>query len=231
MRITLLTPTADRPVAFALCEKMMARQSSKFDEWIVADGGEVPALCTMGQTHVHMPQPPGAANFAGNLSNGLARATGDAIIFIEDDDWYAPEHVATLAAVLERRPIAGAEAVQRYYNVARRCWLTYKNVGASLCQTAIRRELSPKLVETINACAARNSYGIDTNFWRSTARDQWGIAGRMTVVGIKGLPGRAGLGVGHRPSEAWNRDPDLRVLREWIGEVDAAVYAGFALNS
>jgi hypothetical protein len=38
------------------------------------------------------------------------------------------------------------------------------------------------------------------------------------VVGMKGLPGREGIGIGHNPNGPWTVDPALRILREWIRE-------------
>jgi hypothetical protein len=45
-------------------------------------------------------------------------------------------------------------------------------------------------------------------------------------VGIKGLPGRPGVGVGHHPGGA--PDPELNVLRDWVGDDDAWEYAQWA---
>lgn len=228
MRISVLTPTADRPIAFALAERYMRRQTMQPFEWIVADGGAVPTPCTMGQIHVYDLRPPGAGNFANNLLNGLARATGDVLLLLEDDDHYAATHIERMAAVAQRFPLIGAEDKQHYYNVAHRCWRTFNNTGASMCQTAIRRELWPAFEKVIRTCMAANRFGIDTTFWRSVPRAQWGLVGAMTVLGIKGLPGLAGLGVGHRPGAGWTQDPELVKLRAWIGE-DAETYAPFVM--
>lgn len=43
------------------------------------------------------------------------------------------------------------------------------------------------------------------------------------VVGIKGLPGRGGIGMGHRDNFRGTDDPCGALLREWIGE-DAEAY-------
>lgn len=230
MKISVVTPTADRPIAFALAEKMMARQTMIADEWIVADGGAVPVECTAGQIHVQDPRPAGAANFAHNLLNGLARARGDVLIIVEDDDWYAPTHIERMVDMAERFPLVGADGVAQYYNVAHRCWRTFKNVGASMSQTAIRRELWPQFAAMIRMCIERNTFAIDATFWRSVQQQQWGIVGAMTVIGIKGLPGSAGLGVGHRPVAGWADDQNLTQLRAWIGR-DADDYAGFAMKA
>lgn len=224
MKVSVLTPTADRPVAFAFCETMMARQTVQPLEWIVADGGEVPVRCTMGQRHIHDPRPPGASNFANNLLNGIDAAEGDLLVIVEDDDAYFAEHLEHMVAVAERGyRIIGTEDIQRYYNVAARCWRIFDNVGASLCQTAIRRELFPLFRSVIQQCYGN---GVDSNLWRSAGRNAWGFSYVMTVVGIKGLPGRVGLGVGHRPDARWHPDPELVKLGEWIGK-DVERYRDF----
>src|SRR5690606_25010357 len=48
MRISIITPTADRPRGIELCERYMARQTVQPHEWVVADGGHIPAKLTMG---------------------------------------------------------------------------------------------------------------------------------------------------------------------------------------
>lgn len=231
MIVSLITPTADRPVAFALAERFIARQTMVADEWIVADGGQVPTACTMGQIHLHNPRPPGARNFAGNLLAGIARARGDIIVFIEDDDHLAADHVESLVAALEpRAALLAGDDRQNYYNVAHRCWRTFANVGASMCQTGMRRGALGVLETVIRGCLAGGTYGIDTTLWRAVARAQWSITGRQTCIGIKGLPGQSGLGIGHRPAgNGWHPDPELAQLRTWIGD-DVAIYEGFAAD-
>ena len=229
MKITVLTPTCDRPIGIALLERMMARQTRKPDQWIIGDGGEVPAPLTMGQIHLHDQRPPGAANFAHNLLNGLNAAAGDLVIIAEDDDFYLPTHVETMAAMAERYRLIGSEPVQRYYNVAHRCYRLFNNIGASLCQTAVRRELFPAFRQAIQAPLGRNGFGVDAALWRGQPVTEWAFTRQMTVVGIKGLPGSIGLGVGHRPDARWSPDPELAKLRAWIGD-DAESYAGFRVS-
>jgi len=45
-------------------------------------------------------------------------------------------------------------------------------------------------------------------------------------VGIKGMPGRAGLGEGHAGHPRYAPDPSLNVLRQWLGP-DAGHYARY----
>jgi glycosyltransferase involved in cell wall biosynthesis len=228
MKVTAITPTADRPLGLALCEKFMARQTLRPDEWIVADGGSNPAPITMRQMHLYDPRPAGAENFAHNLLNALACASGEAIVFIEDDDWYAPDHIERTVAALQRPgALLSGDDSQRYYNVAHRCWRTFQNVGASMCQTGMRRAAIEIMRSVIMQCLQRRSYGIDTNLWRAVPTSRWALTGAFTALGIKGLPGQAGLGIGHRPAgNKWNRDPDLIELRRLIG-TDAWLYSTF----
>jgi hypothetical protein len=48
--ITLVTTTRDRALCFGLLEKWMARQSLKWDQWIVVNDGTEPYNYNLGQT-------------------------------------------------------------------------------------------------------------------------------------------------------------------------------------
>ncbi|WP_270994119.1 hypothetical protein, partial [Listeria seeligeri] len=63
---------------------------------------------------------PGQNTQARNLLKGLA-AVGpeEQLVIIEDDDWYAPDWLTTVAAELEHTELVG-EHRARYYNVAQR---------------------------------------------------------------------------------------------------------------
>ncbi len=231
MRVSVLTPTCDRPVAFALAERWMARQTVPPDEWIVADGGTVPAVCTRGQRHLRQAAAPGATNLAANLKAATEAATGDVLVIWEDDDWYAPTHLETLLGLFAKWPpaLAVGDDLQRYYHVGQRRTQSFQNVGAALCQTALRRPLLPLLQAVIGVCGAQGRYGIDRAFWDAVQPKRQVLTRTATVVGIKGLPGQAGLGMGHRPPLTWTSDPKLKRLAAWIGD-DAAVYAPYGVK-
>ena len=40
--ITLITPTGDRPLAFALCQNWMRKQTVLPFQWVVVDDGKIP---------------------------------------------------------------------------------------------------------------------------------------------------------------------------------------------
>jgi len=232
VKVSVVTPTAERPVAFALAESMMRRQTVQPHEWIVADGGshETPTPLTMGQRRIeNFDMPPGAGNFAKNLLDALDAVTGDVALIWEDDDWYAPTYIERMAALAAAKPAAalyGASKGQNYYNVAHRCWRAFNNVGSSMCQTMVPRTSIAPLQAILRACMRKGSFNVDITLWRSFQTSRWAIGREGGVLGIKGLPGRAGLGVGHRPGIGWSADPDLTRLRQWIGN-DADTYAGF----
>ncbi|MEX0701166.1 MAG: glycosyltransferase [Planctomycetales bacterium] len=225
--VTLITPTADRPLAFSFCERWMRRAIGRFNEpvqWIVADDGREPALCTLGQTHLlRPPADDPATSFRGNLAAALAAAAGERILFIEDDDWYAADHLAQLVADLDEAEIAGQARAKYYHVAARRHHRCRNRRHASLCQTGVRAALVPWLLDVLRD---RPTTFVDVALWREGAR---GVRQKLrpastTCVGIKGLPGRNGLGMGHRLDRRHAHDPQGEVLRDWIGPEDAAVY-------
>ena len=225
-RITLITPTCDQPTGIALCEQYMARQTMGFDQWIVADDGIEPAKLTMGQTHiVRQREHEGGRSLAGNILAALPHVAGDIVLVIEHDDWYAPDHIATCVEQL-RGVMACGSVWQRYYNVEHQCWIVMRNIGSALCNTAFRRELIPAMQAAAFGAFRTGKYSVDRMFWDSIAEQDWRLHEVDTVVGIKGLPGRAGLGLGHRPdkSRRWIYDSGEK-LREWIGG-DAPIYEG-----
>lgn len=203
----------------------MARQTVQPHEWIVGDGGSSPVLCRYGQRHLHESRAPGAANFGANLLRALAAVTGDVVVIAEDDDWYAPTHLETLARQLsEPGVLMAGDDKQRYYNLPHRKWRLFNNRGASLCQTGFEATLIPTFRAVIESCISMRAYGIDGAFWAGQPAAVKSLTRTNTVVGIKGLPGQAGLGVGHRPKAGWTSDPHGKQLRAWIGD-DADVYA------
>lgn len=218
MRISLITPTCDRPRGIELCERYMARQTVKPDEWIVADGGMVPAKLAMGQVHLRQPSEAGAANLAGNILRALDAATGDIVVVVEDDDHYAPNHIEACVNGLRQQPAYGCNRLT-YFNVEHRCWVKMANRGSALCQTAFRSELIPDMRRAAEEAMAAGSFGIDGRFWSGR---QHMANGTRTVIGIKGLAGTPGLGIGHRPKSSrgrvWRDDPKMKVLRQLIGD-------------
>jgi hypothetical protein len=159
-----------------------------------------------------------------NLIAGLGRVTGDVVAFIEDDDWYAPTYLETMLRLLDTAPLVG-EGLSRQYNVRTR---TYRNccnaAHACLAGTLCRSWYIPKIIEVVKRCGPRACY--DLSLWRAFEHSILTLNTRL-YVGMKGLPGRAGIATGHTDGTCANPDPDIAVLHEWIGD-DAREYERFS---
>jgi Glycosyl transferase family 2 len=232
--VTLITCTGGRPDAFRICLGLIARQRGYEGavQWIVVDdGGSGFDLTRLSDliTPVY-PKPVwqlGRNTLARNLLAAIPEVRHDKVLFIEDDDWYSADYVATMAAELEHGvTIAGNRDAHYYHLPSRRYRLMENQNSASLCETAIRAELLPILADV---CCQGGDF-IDVRLWRAAGSRTLRVGlptGR--VVGMKGLPGRPGIGIGHRPDARpadWIADPDLKTLREWIGE-DVKLYQEF----
>jgi len=218
LRVSVITPTADQPVGIGLLEQYVGRQTVQPHEWIVADDGDRPATLTAGQVHVVRERTlNGGGSLALNMLAALEAVTGDYVVIMEHDDWYAPDHIEQCLAV--DSPATGSGYI-RYYNVKSRSWVRLRCRGSALCATAFRVECLPIMRAAAESALKSGSISVDNNFWRSVG----GTVGELnTVVGMKGLPGRKGLGMGHNPVN-WKPDPKMATLTQWIG-ADAALYA------
>jgi glycosyltransferase involved in cell wall biosynthesis len=224
MRLSLVTCTGGRPEAFALCERWMGRQTEQWHEWIVVDDCEPETAASMGQVVVRpMPRWDGKPTLGRNMLAGLERVTGDAVLFIEDDDWYAPDYLENIQRMLKLAPMVG-EGWARYYNVRTRKWANRCNAAhATTASTACRVECIPAVVDVINSL---KTFCYDLGMWRAVPETAL-VLNVNKYVGIKGMPGRPGLALGHRDTSVGNPDPDMVKLREWIGD-DSDVYRHFA---
>ena len=222
--LTLLTCTGDRPTAFDLCELWMYHQSYKGKiQWVVVDDGRK-------ETHTHFVQQvvrraPGeghtlCANLRAALEPGVLQ--GEATLFIEDDDYYSPNYLDLMACALYDHELAG-EGLAHYYNVAARRYFIHDNLGhASLCQTGLRPEKYRALRESLDG----DNPFVDLRIW-ATGGTIWRPSQVPSAVGIKGMPGRGGIGTGHQeiPKE-YQKDDDLQVLWTWMNS-DADLYRKF----
>ena len=227
MRHTLLTCTGDRPEAFALCEQWMARQTRReWCRWVVVDDGVTPTVTTMGQEVIRL-APMQGHSLNRNLCAGLS-TIDTAAVFIEDDDWYSPHYLYVMIGWLDQGHQIAGQVRALYYNVARRMYHRHGNTHhASLCQTAIRFGVIGDFLRELHRDPKQQF--VDMALWHKCA----GPVGESLFnceysycVGIKGLPGRQGIGTGHRP-EGYQIDHDGTYLREIVGDHDAEIYQRF----
>jgi glycosyltransferase involved in cell wall biosynthesis len=220
-KITVITPTADQPTGIALLEKYMERQTVQPDQWIVSDDGVESAKLTKNQEHLYTErQYEGGKSLANNMLKALDKVNGDIVLIMEHDDYYQPNHIEICLRTLKNYAASGS-LWQRYYNIEHKCYLIMKNVGSALCNTAFYADYIPDMQKAAQKAFNENKYCVDRLFWDALIRKtKTNIHQFNTVVGIKGLPGRKGLGLGHRPDPKrdWKQDPKLEILRTWVGD-------------
>ncbi len=224
--VTLITTTGGRPQAFELCQRYMTRQSYRGPvQWVIVDDVSPRNLAVVHpagwQIAIVYPEPrwkPGQNTQARNLLAAVPEVKHDRVLIIEDDDWYAREYVEEQAHRLNYFALVG-EVPARYYNLPAHRYAVLENARrASLCQTGMRREMLDALKAI---CESPDSTFVDVRLWEC-----YGHTGELhkgtSCIGVKGLPGRPGIGVGHRREGGfWKDDADRAVLRDWLGESDA----------
>lgn len=220
--LSVITPTADRPAAWPLIETWMARQTVQPDQWIVVDDGAEPAPLTRGQMHIRRQRTAdGGGSLALNLIEAVRHVETDLVVVVEDDDYYRQNHLETCTRRLADHDATGCTWLD-YYNVELRAWRRIRNSCAALCNTAFRANRLPDLKAAAEDAMRHGIYHVDRLFWRRVGPA--GLHEEETVIGVKGLPGRRGIGIGHKRDGAWTPDPGGAKAREWLG-ADAARYA------
>jgi hypothetical protein len=223
--IVLISPTGARPVGFTLCAQWMRKQTyTEPVTWIIVDDGNPRTTDCVSEgfkdnwTIIKVyPSPvwyPGQNTQARNIAAGIKvlKTIKDvkAVFIIEDDDYYRPVYLERMMANLGNYSVIG-ERNTIYYNVQFRRFVTNPNtIHASLFQTAFKLELLPLFEECLP-----NKF-IDSVFW-SKATNKFIFYENDLAVGIKGLPGRGGIGAGHNKNFVMRDDRSLVYIRALIG--------------
>ena len=234
--IALISPTGARPQAFSLCAKHMKSQTYKGEVlWVVVDDGSplttnnvAPDFREGWEIQKIYPVPvwaPGTNSQSRNIKAGLdivKNYTVEAIFIIEDDDYYKPVY---LEEMMKRMAgyLAIGETKTIYYNVAcRQIMLNNNEKHSSLFQTAF----TPAALYIFESCYGHQF--IDAEFWRKIPRGRGCLFSADNLsVGIKGMPGRGGIGAGHRMAQGHPKDISFNYLRNLIGHEAAAQYEGY----
>lgn len=227
--LTLLTTTGARPDAWKLCQRWMERQTyTGAVRWIIVDDGEQPQEIDFNrkwELKVIRPEPlwkPGDNTQARNIQAGLELvAADDRLVIIEDDDWYAADWLEWVDLQLDKADLVG-EGCAKYYNVQQKRWKDHQNkTHSSLCSTAMKG----KAIDTFRSVARPKIQFIDVLLWQAFSPNRVVVENKSRVIGIKGMPGRIGIGYGH--GKNFNGKPDFNgsQLRKWIGN-DADFYFG-----
>lgn len=234
--IALITPTGGRPIQFELCTKWMQNQTYKGKVlWIIVDdcspvtSDQVPDRdnWTIVKIHPTLVWSLGQNTQARNIAAGIKVLKDfkdiEAIFIIEDDDYYRPIYLNRMMANFSNYSLIG-ERNTIYYNVLYRRYVTNPNTQhASLFQTAFK----PELLSLFEECLP-NKF-IDSVIWQR-ATNKYLFYENDLAVGIKGLPGREGIGAGHIKAFVMRDDRDLIYLRSLIG-TDANNYESYCKDS
>jgi hypothetical protein len=147
----------------------------------------------------------------------------EAIFIIEDDDYYRPVYLERMMVNFKNFDLIG-ERNTIYYNVQWRRYVTNPNtVHASLFQTAFTINAIPSLEK------AYVHKFIDCLFWTLVPNRNLFYEHDL-AVGMKGMPGRGGIGAGHSRNFVMKDDSNLIYLRSLIGIEDAKFYEGYYRN-
>lgn len=228
--ITVITPTGDRPEAFALCERWMSQQTYTGPiQWIVVDDGVNPTACTMGQQYIRQ-RPMNHHSLCRNLRAAIPHIQGECIFVVEDDDYYAPQYLSTMVGRLQRADLVGEFGAKYYYLRHKSFRHNHQSEHhSSLCRTGMTRAV----LQTLERCAQGWHPSVDLRLWRAwrgstfSWRDADGT--QSLCVGMKGVEGRQSRG--WKPSRNAVNDAGLQTLEKWVGKDAAEIYRNMMMHS
>jgi len=222
--VTFLTTTKDRPLAFVLCQRWVKHQTLQPTQWIIVDDGKQPIadLISMDKA-LYLRREPKVDESPNtlflNLKTALPIVKEDKILFIEDDDYYAPKYAETIVAKLEEHEVVGINNSRYYYlPTCGNCRALNKR-HASLAQTAFRKSFLSEFAKLLDT----NTGALDLKLWRELANGRgylFSDDNEPLCVGIKGMPGRKSASGAHTASswryQLYVRDLLQMLLCQWI---------------
>ena len=230
--IALLTMTGARPDQFALCAQWMKNQDYQGEvTWVIVDDGD-PMTSNVNEKNFKdkwtikkiYPTPKwkqGENTQARNIREGLKvikKLKPEIIFIIEDDDYYRPCYLSEMVKRMGTYDLIGESHTVYYNAVSRRYHVNENKEWSSLFQTAFKPSLIPKF----DLCYGRKF--IDHHLFNITENKLTFRAGNLGV-GMKGMPGRGGIGAGH-DILSLTPDLDMSVLKAFIGS-DSVYYERF----
>lgn len=230
--ISLITPHADRPQAIGICEQYIRRLQIPDGyqiEWVLVDGGTESRGEVTPDVYVQhrAPQHP-AQNLCSNFLRAIKVANGEFILVIEDDDWYHPEYLCHMVELLKSAQMVGLTR-SRYYHLGRRQYRVLRNKGhSSLCSTGFRADLVTALIPRVKQMIVKREKYIDIDLWQNTECIKALSNRHELCLGIKGVPGKAGVSAAHRSEDdRWIDDLTCEWFRNYIGGQDFKRYLPF----
>jgi GT2 family glycosyltransferase len=233
--ITCITCTGDREETFALSQRWMADQTVRPDQWLVVDDGKIPTkidlpYCKYVRRATQKNDP--RHTMILNLKTALPLITGEIVLFWEDDEYYAPTYIEEMVKKLEKYEAAGI-VKSRYYHLFTGRYTRHDNKDhASLAQVGFKKSFIKEL-ETVLQGDQFLDIRIWEKLWNRAVGWEPGKFDKQVVVndrailfddgddhlyvGMKGMPGRLGIGSCHTNVAGLQLDTkDRKVLRSWV---------------
>lgn len=221
--IYLITPTGSRQKGIDLLASYINAQTYTGKvTWVIVDDCRpitiIPPVRTGVMTITVDPSwvwKEGMNTQSQSMSKALEYVPDDAMCLVmEDDDCYFPGHIENIINGLIHSDLVG-ERTSRYYNVTTKRYRVIEGkYHASLASVGVKGEALKKLKEICNSGSRR----IDMDLW-SQYQGNKTLLETANVIGIKGLPGRPGIGVGHR--DTFGTPDNAGIFESWLGD-----YAG-----
>lgn len=220
MSLIVMTPTGNRNKVFGLCQKWVARQTLKPDQWIVIDDGEekydLPNVTYLDYVkRKRLPSDPRHTLTLNTLMGFERIPQGDhKIIVVEDDDWYHPEYLEIISILLNKYQLAGQGEAFYYFFPAKQVIQHHNKNHCSWCQTGFQSNILP----LIKKVCRENFTALDIRVWQLKVTKIIISGYPPLLVGMKGLPGRTGQTSGWNPTPRWTTDNHYEWLDKIIGK-------------
>ena len=249
--VTCITCTGDRKEVFSLCERWMQNQTVKPIQWIIVDDGIEPIKVPNLFYVTYIRREPKSTDPKHTMIANLQEAAkcnilGNKILFWEDDEYYARDYILDMSKLMDTYEVVGIGR-SKYYYLPGNTYYSHNNMGhASLAQTGFRKSFLNEFLEILPG----DSF-LDIRIWniinpgethlKETGRHEYiskngrgfifNDKDKSLYVGMKGMPGRKGIGSGHK-GIGTKDTPKYNVLHEWIPqEEDFNVYINMKLNN
>lgn len=215
--IALITPTGGRPKQFELCKRWMQQQTyTQPVLWVVVDDcvpitADIPVdfrdNWEIVRIYPTIKWEVGKNTQASNLKcaiNELKKRSDITHIFIvEDDDYYRPEYLERMMNLFGEYDLIG-ERNTLYFN-KQECKV--RNMNNTTRSSLFQSAFTFSILSIFDKIILQNKTHIDTQLWKQVRNSN--LIDHGLSIGVKGFPGRGGIGVGHRES-VYNDLPSIK---------------------
>lgn len=104
MKISIVTPTFNRPEFLMLCYKCVISQKYDNIEWLILDDSDKSNdhFSRLNKQNIIYHHSPLKLSIGEKRNRLVEKATGEIIINFDDDDYYSPDYVSEMVAALEK---------------------------------------------------------------------------------------------------------------------------------